>query len=62
MDEGGKLSFNQLDNKLSGHEKITMELLHQVETLEQERQRTNVLEQTIGTLLQHVDTLKHECH
>jgi hypothetical protein len=61
MAEGSRLSFNQVDNKVSGHEQIIMTLLQRVETLEQERQRTNVLEQTVGTLLQRVDTLEHEC-
>jgi cob(I)alamin adenosyltransferase len=55
------LNFNQVDNKVSGHEQIIMTLLQRVENLEQERQRTNILEQTVGMLLQRVDTLEHEC-
>jgi hypothetical protein len=61
MAEGSRLSFNQVDNKVNGHEQIILALLHRVEILEQERQKKNDLEQTVGTLMQCVDALEHEC-
>lgn len=38
-----------------------MALLQRIETLEQERQRTSALEQTVVTLIQRMDTLEQEC-
>lgn len=61
MVEGSRLSFNQVDSKVNGHKQIILALLHWIEILEQERQNTNDLEQTVGTLMQHVHALEHEC-